>query len=91
MQQNSADGAGPFCYNNDMAGARAPGLLEVIMKKALDVPTDRLIRARIPGRETGIEVKKTLCSICGSQCGIDAYVREGRLIKVEGTKEELGQ
>ena len=56
------------------------------MKNALNT-SDRLIRARIPAQETGIEIKKTLCSICGSQCGIDAYVREGRLIKVEGTRE----
>jgi anaerobic selenocysteine-containing dehydrogenase len=47
----------------------------------------RLAKAKIPGPETGIEVKKTLCSICGVQCGIDAYVKDGHLLKVEGTKE----
>jgi len=44
------------------------------------------ITAKIPGRETGIAIKKTHCSICDYQCGIDAYVKDGRLIKVEGTE-----
>jgi anaerobic selenocysteine-containing dehydrogenase len=47
----------------------------------------KLIQAKIPGAETGIEVKKTICSICNAQCGVNAYVREGRVIKVEGTEE----
>jgi len=35
-----------------------------------------------------IEVRHTICSICnpGSHCGIDAYVKDGVIIKVEGTK-----
>ena len=48
---------------------------------------DGLIRAGIPGAETGIEIRKTLCSVCGSQCGINAYVRDGRIVKVEGAHE----
>jgi anaerobic selenocysteine-containing dehydrogenase len=47
----------------------------------------KLIKAKIPGTQTGIEVKKSICSICGTGCGIDAYVKDGRLLKVEGTKE----
>ena len=37
----------------------------------------------------GIEIKKTICSICNplSHCGIDAYVKDGVVVKVEGTKE----
>ena len=44
---------------------------------------------KVPGSETGIEVKKTICSICNplSHCGIDAYVRAGVVVKVEGTLE----
>ena len=45
---------------------------------------EKLFEAKIPGEETGIEIKKTLCSVCGFQCAIDAYVKDGRLIKVEG-------
>jgi anaerobic selenocysteine-containing dehydrogenase len=45
------------------------------------------VEAKIPGIDTGIEIKKTLCVVCGNQCGIDAYVKGGRLIKVEGTQE----
>lgn len=47
---------------------------------------ERRIDAKIPGEETGIEIKKSLCSICMAQCGIDAYVKDGRLIKVEGSE-----
>lgn len=46
------------------------------------------IKAKIPGEDTGIEVKKTMCDICTPlcHCGIDAYVKDGRVIKVEGTR-----
>jgi len=47
------------------------------------------IRGKIPGPNTGIEIKKSICTICDpqTQCGLDLYVRNGRIIKVEGTKE----
>ncbi|MBW2064839.1 MAG: molybdopterin-dependent oxidoreductase [Deltaproteobacteria bacterium] len=46
-------------------------------------------RLKIPLAESGIEIRKTICSICNpvSHCGIDAYVKDGVIIKVEGTKE----
>mgnify|MGYP005946499175 CR=1 FL=1 len=46
------------------------------------------IRAKIPGPDTGITVKHTMCDICtpGPQCGIDAYIKDGTVIKIEGTK-----
>ena len=49
--------------------------------------TDALLRAKIPCPETGIEIRKTMCDICtpGLQCGVDAYVKDGRLIRLEGT------
>ena len=49
---------------------------------------ERKIKAKIPGEDTGIEVKKTMCDICTPlcHCGIDAYVKDGVLLKVEGTK-----
>jgi anaerobic selenocysteine-containing dehydrogenase len=49
----------------------------------------QLIGGKIPSEETGIEVRKTICDICNphSHCGIDAYVRDGVVIKIEGTKE----
>jgi anaerobic selenocysteine-containing dehydrogenase len=48
-----------------------------------------LSQGKVPGAETGIEVRKTICSICDplSHCGIDAYVKDGVVVKVEGTKE----
>jgi anaerobic selenocysteine-containing dehydrogenase len=57
------------------------------MKSRLQASQEKLIQAKIPGMETGIEIKKTICSICGVQCGINAYVKDGRVIKVEGTEE----
>lgn len=49
----------------------------------------RLQKAKIPCAETGIEIKHTICDICcpSFHCGIDAYVKDGRVIKVEGMKE----
>ena len=43
-------------------------------------------KARAAGGET---VKKTICSICNpvSHCGVDAHVRDGVVIKIEGTRE----
>jgi anaerobic selenocysteine-containing dehydrogenase len=48
---------------------------------------ERRRTAKIPGAETGIQVKKTLCSICSNNCGINAYVQDGAVIKVEGSAE----
>ena len=49
---------------------------------------DALLKNKIPGDHTGIEIKKTVCDICSPSChcGVDAYVKDGVIIKVEGTK-----
>lgn len=49
---------------------------------------ERLVQAKIPGPETGIEVKHGICDICapGAHCGLSAYVKDGRIIKIEGTE-----
>jgi anaerobic selenocysteine-containing dehydrogenase len=49
----------------------------------------KLIKGKIPGVQTGIEVCKSICTICDpvTQCGLDCYVKDGRVIKVEGTLE----
>ncbi len=41
------------------------------------------------GEDTGIEVRKTICDICNpfTHCGIDAHVKNGVVVKVEGSKE----
>jgi anaerobic selenocysteine-containing dehydrogenase len=48
---------------------------------------ERMVKAKIPSDETGIEIKRTICDICtpGPQCGVDAYIKDGLVIKVEGT------
>ena len=49
----------------------------------------RMIKGKIPGEATGIEVRKSVCTICDPSgiCGLDCYVKDGRVIKVEGTLE----
>ena len=49
----------------------------------------RMIKGKIPGEATGIEVRKSICAICDplTQCGLDCYVKDGRIIKVEGSLE----
>ncbi|MCL2493046.1 MAG: molybdopterin-dependent oxidoreductase [Clostridiales bacterium] len=51
--------------------------------------TEKLIKGKIACEETGIEIKKSICSICNphSHCGLDLYVKDGEIIKVEGTLE----
>ncbi|MBU2497554.1 MAG: molybdopterin-dependent oxidoreductase [Proteobacteria bacterium] len=46
-------------------------------------------KGKIPSEGSGIEVRPTICAICNpnSHCGIDAYVKDGVIIKVEGTKD----
>ena len=53
----------------------------------MDVQT--LLKGKIAGPETGIEIRKSICAICDptTQCGLDLYIKDGRIIKVEGTKE----
>ena len=47
---------------------------------------ERRIKAKIPGPDTGIEVRHTMCDICspGMHCGINAYIKDGKVIKIEG-------
>ena len=48
-----------------------------------------LTKAKIPCEGNGIEVKNTLCDICCPvmHCGVTAYVKDGKIIKMEGTKD----
>ena len=50
---------------------------------------DLKIKGKVPGPDSGIEVRKSLCAICdpNTQCGMDLYVKDGRIIKVAGMKE----
>ena len=47
---------------------------------------ERRIKAKIPGPDTGLEIRRTMCDICspGMHCGINAYVKDGKVIKIEG-------
>jgi anaerobic selenocysteine-containing dehydrogenase len=49
-----------------------------------------LLRNKIPCKETGIEIRKTICAICEggvTSCGVNAYVKDDKVIKVEGMTE----
>ena len=50
---------------------------------------EKLLRGKIPASDTGIEIRKSICTICDpmTQCGLDLYVKDGKIIKVEGSKE----
>lgn len=47
------------------------------------------LEAKIPGSDTGIEIRKSVCAICDpmTQCGLDLYIKDGRIIKTEGSLE----
>ena len=49
--------------------------------------TEDRLKGKIPGEDTGITVKNTFCDICapGPHCGVSCYVKDGKIIKVEGT------
>ena len=59
------------------------------METRAGISRDQMLRGKIPGEGSGIELRRTLCSICNAttHCGINAYVKDGVVIKVEGTKE----
>lgn len=50
---------------------------------------DNKLRGKIPDVSTGITIKKSICTICDplSQCGLNLYLKDGKIIKVEGSKE----
>ena len=50
---------------------------------------EALIKAKIPCEETGIRICHTVCAICSpaNNCGVNAYVRDGRMVKLEGMDE----
>lgn len=45
------------------------------------------IAAKLPGEDTGIEIRNSFCDVCapGPHCGVTCYVKDGKIIKVEGT------
>lgn len=59
------------------------------MRRKGETASDLLLKGKIPGEATGIQVKKTVCCICNplTHCGIDAYVKDGVVVKVEGSQD----
>ena len=50
---------------------------------------EKLLKAKIACDETGIEIRKSICSICNpnTNCGLNLYVKDGIIIKAEGMPE----
>ena len=48
---------------------------------------EEMLRGKVPGEDTGIVTRNSFCDICapGPHCGVTCYVRDGEIIKVEGT------
>lgn len=46
-------------------------------------------KGKIPGADTGIYTRNSFCDICapGPHCGVICYVKDGKIIKVEGTDD----
>lgn len=55
----------------------------------METSTEKLLKAKIPCEATGIEVKKAFCTMCtpGEHCGLNVYVKDDKIIKVEGMPE----
>jgi anaerobic selenocysteine-containing dehydrogenase len=53
-----------------------------------DFGTNRIPTGKLSLEGGDVEIRHTICAICNpfSHCGIDAYVKDGVIIKVEGTK-----
>lgn len=51
--------------------------------------TKERLEAKLPGEDTGISLHNTFCDICapGPHCGVTCYVKDGKIIKVEGTDD----
>ncbi len=45
--------------------------------------------AKIPSDENRVQIRRTVCDICGAGCNVDAYIENGRVIKVTGCKDPL--
>ena len=47
------------------------------------------LHSKLPGPDTGITTRNSICDICapGPHCGITCYLKDGKIIKVEGTQD----
>ena len=42
------------------------------------ITREELLKAKIPGEETGIQVKTGFCGFCGGDCLLDFYIKDGK-------------
>jgi len=50
--------------------------------------TEEKLAGKVPGEDTGIVIRNSICDICapGPHCGVSCYVKDGKILKVEGTE-----
>ena len=50
---------------------------------------EKRVKAKLPGEDTGIIKRNSFCDVCapGPHCGVTCYVKDGKIIKVEGTDD----
>ena len=41
------------------------------------ITREELLKAKIPGEETKIQVKTGFCGFCGGDCLLDFYIKDG--------------
>jgi anaerobic selenocysteine-containing dehydrogenase len=53
------------------------------------ISRENILEGKVPGDSSGIQIKKTVCGMCTplTHCGIDAYVKDDIVVKVEGSKD----
>lgn len=37
--------------------------------------------------ESGVEIRRSVCPVCDKACGIDVSVKDGKVVRIEGTRE----
>ena len=52
-----------------------------------DLITKPNMQTEVDINAPGVEVKKSLCYFCHQNCGVKAYVKDGKVIKIEGDKD----
>jgi len=61
------------------------------VSREVSIKSDSLQEAveSVKGEESGEQMIPTICSLCGPMpgCGLNCYVKDGRLARVEGMKE----
>lgn len=53
----------------------------------MNMTPETLLSHKIPGPDSGITIKKAICNVCGGDCILNAYQKDGALLKVEPCRD----